>query len=108
MRIGYTFRNVDSSDALKDYAKQKIGRLQKYLRTPLDAEVTLSAERHLMRVHVILTADGGRYEGFEDAETAYAAVDLVVDKLDRQVRSAKEAEMANRRQTANGAVKAPE
>lgn len=108
MRLAYTFRNVDSSDALKDYAAQKIGRLQKYLRSPLDAEVTLSQERHLMRVHVILTADGGRYEGHEDAETAYAAVDLVLDKLDRQVRSAKDADMASRRQTSNGNQKAPE
>ncbi|MEZ4256007.1 MAG: ribosome-associated translation inhibitor RaiA [Polyangiales bacterium] len=107
MRIAYTFRNVESSDAFKDYAGEKIGRLQKYLRAPLDAEVTLSAERHLRRVHVILTADGGRYEGHEDSETAYAAVDLVLDKLDRQVRTAKDASTTNRRQTASGTIKAP-
>ena len=42
MRIAFTFRNIDSSDAIKAYASEKLAKLQKYMRAPLDAEVTLS------------------------------------------------------------------
>ncbi|MEM9187887.1 MAG: ribosome-associated translation inhibitor RaiA [Myxococcota bacterium] len=86
MRIAFTFRNLESSDMLKTYANEKIQKLQKYLRAPLDAEVTISLERHLHRVEVRLNADGHRYQGHEESEDMYASIDLVMDKIDRQVR----------------------
>ena len=89
MRIAYTFRNVDSSEGLKNYASDKIGRLQKYLRAPLDAELTISLERHLHRVDLTVTADGHRYAGHHSSEDMYASIDLVMDKIDRQVRETK-------------------
>ena len=45
MRISYTFRNVESSDGIKNYASEKIGKIQKYMRAPLHAEFTFSTER---------------------------------------------------------------
>ena len=38
MRISYTFRNMESSDGIKNYASEKIGKVQKYMRVPLHAE----------------------------------------------------------------------
>jgi len=98
MRINFTFRNVPSSDGVKEYAGEKIARLQKYLRAPLDCEVTLSKERHLHMVDVHLHADGRRYDGHDESEDMYASIDLCLDKLDRQVRSAKAAATGRRRQ----------
>ena len=40
MHIDFKFRNLESSDAIKTYAVDKLGKLQKYLRMPLDAQVT--------------------------------------------------------------------
>jgi len=96
MRINFTFRNMDSSDGIRKYASDKISKLQKYLRVPLEAEVTVSSERHLHRVDVSLAAEGHRYAGHETSEDMYASIDLVMDKLDRQVRDTK-AEMNDRR-----------
>ncbi|MDH5491855.1 MAG: ribosome-associated translation inhibitor RaiA [Myxococcales bacterium] len=89
MRINFTFRNIDSSDGIKSYASEKVGKLQKYLRAPLDAEVTVSTERHLHRVDVMVSADGHRYAGHEESEDMYASIDMVMDKIDRQVRNTK-------------------
>jgi len=89
VRIAFTFRNIESSEAIKNYASEKITKLQKYLRAPLDAEVTVSLERHLQCVDVSVVADGSRFAGKEESEDMYASIDLVMDKIDRQVRDSK-------------------
>ena len=86
MRISYTFRNMESSDAIKNHASEKISKIQKYMRAPLHAEVTFSMERHLHRVDLNLTGDGHQYAGHGQSEDMYATIDQVVDKIDRQVR----------------------
>jgi putative sigma-54 modulation protein len=104
MRIAFTFRNVDSSEGIKNYASEKIGKLQKYLRAPLDAEVTISMERHLHRVDVNLSADGHRYAGHEESDDMYASIDLVLDKIDRQVRDGAARRTTRRRSSPGIAV----
>jgi len=97
MRISYTFRNMESSDAIKNYASEKIGKVQKYMRAPLHAEVTFSMERHLHRVDLNLTGDGHQYAGHGQSEDMYATIDQVVDKIARQVRDIKATESDRRR-----------
>ena len=107
MRISYTFRNMESSDGIKNYASEKIGKIQKYLRSPLHAEVTFSMERHLHRVDMNLTGDGNQYAGHGDSEDMYATIDQVVDKIDRQVRDAK-ATLNHRRRHGGESLRHPE
>jgi putative sigma-54 modulation protein len=97
MRIAFTFRNIDSSDALKAYASEKLSRVQKYLRSPLDADVTLSKERHLHQIEIVLRSDGHTYVATEESEDMYASIDMVTDIIDRQVRRLKGAEHDRRR-----------
>ncbi|MCA9612818.1 MAG: ribosome-associated translation inhibitor RaiA [Myxococcales bacterium] len=89
MQITFSFRNVDSSDAVRNYASDKVARLQKFLRAPLSADVTISMERHLHVVDITITADGGRFAGREESDDMYSSIDLCLDKIDRQVREAK-------------------
>ncbi|MGB5284019.1 MAG: ribosome-associated translation inhibitor RaiA [Polyangiales bacterium] len=97
MRISYTFRNMESSDAIKSHASDKIGKIQKYMRAPLHAEFTFSTERHLHRVDLNLTGDGHQYAGHGQSEDMYTTIDQVVDKIDRQVRDMKATETNRRR-----------
>lgn len=97
MNISFTFRNVESSEGIKNYATEKIAKIQKYLRTPLDAEVTLFVERHLHCVDISVNGDGRRYAGHEESEDMYASIDMVIDKIDRQVREAKHAKTSRKR-----------
>lgn len=91
MQVHFTFRNVESSEAVKGYATEKIAKMQKYLRSPLEADVILSTERHLHCVELSVRADGERYAGKVESEDMYASIDLVIDKVDRQVRDSKDA-----------------
>ena len=101
MRIAFTFRNLDSSEGIKNYASEKIERLQKYLKSPLDVEVTVSMERHLHRVDINLSGDGTRYASHEESEDMYASIDLAIDKIGRQVRDAA-ARRTHRRRSSPG------
>lgn len=97
MRINFTFRNIESSDGIKAYASEKVAKLQKYLRAPLDAEVTCSMSRHLHQIDVSITSSGRRYSASEVSEDMYASIDLVMDKIDRQVREDKGAAVGRKR-----------
>jgi putative sigma-54 modulation protein len=97
MKIAFTFRNLESSDSMKNYATDKIGRLQKYMPAPMDVVVTFSVERHLHCVDLSIHAGSESYLGREDREDMYASIDLVVDKIKNQLRHHKDTHAHKRR-----------
>lgn len=104
MKVAFTFRNLESSDGLKTYATEKIGKLQKFLHTPLDATVILTTERHLHKVELSVQADGEHYLGHESSEDMYASLDAVIDKVLRQIRD-KSAEKKTRMRHPHDGIK---
>lgn len=98
MRINFTFRNIESSDGIKSYASEKIARLQKFLRAPLNADITVSMERHNHHIDIAIQSSGRRYAASEESEDMYASIDLVMDKIDRQMRDDKAAMVGRKRQ----------
>jgi putative sigma-54 modulation protein len=97
MRIEHTFRNLEPSEPIKEHAAEKIGKLQKYFRAPLDAEVTFALERHQYTIDAKVTADGFVYMGREESEDMYTSVDKVVNKIRTQITRDKEAIAQRRR-----------
>ena len=97
MRIAFTFHNLESTDAIKNYATEKIGWLQKYMQAPMDASVTFSLERHLQRVEVSIHVGSDSHHGSEEQENMYASIDLVVDKIRTQLRRTKDTHSHRRR-----------
>lgn len=85
MPIDYKFRNFEPSDAIKSHTADKLDKIQKFLEGPVDAQVVFSVERHLHCVDVHLHDSGEHYQGREEQEDMYASIDLVVDKLLRQL-----------------------
>ncbi|MBZ0272631.1 ribosome-associated translation inhibitor RaiA [bacterium] len=90
MRISVTFRHMEANDALKEYVTQKMGKLKKYLNEPIDVNVVLSQEKFRNNVEVTLSAERNVINGHDQEEDMYAAVDLVLDKIERQVKRAKD------------------
>lgn len=86
MQVSVTFRHMEPSSALKSYAQERITRLEKYVDRPMEGQVTLSVQKFRHIVEVVLNADGIRITGDESHEDMYAAIDLVVDKIERQVK----------------------
>lgn len=97
MDVSFTFRQVESSEGVKNYAREKLAKLQKYMRSPLTADLVLSMERHLHTVEVTVHGDGHRFVGTQQSEDMYASIDLVIDKIDRQIREEKDASTASRK-----------
>jgi len=97
MNIAITFRQLEASEAVKQYASEKVAKLQKFLRKPLSAQVTLSLDKlqHVAEVH--LHAGSEHFHGSERSEDMYASIDKVIDKLDRQIRGSKGALQARKR-----------
>ena len=97
MNIAITFRHLDSSTAIKDYAHDKIGKLQKFLRSPLKASVTLSVEKGEQTAEVLLNAGSEHYTAKDAGENMYASIDRVCDKLEHQVQHKKGVKIAAKR-----------
>jgi putative sigma-54 modulation protein len=97
MNIAITFRHLESTEAIKDYAQEKIGKLQKFLRSPLKANVTLSVEKGQQMAEVQLNAGSEHYTATVSNDNMYAAIDKVVDKLEHQIHSVKGAKISSKR-----------
>ena len=90
MQISTTFRHMESSDALKSYAEEKLDRVRKYIDEPIVAQVFLTVEKIRHLAEVTITAKGITIKAAEETNDMYAAIDAVVDKIERQLRRYKE------------------
>ncbi|MGO9567062.1 MAG: ribosome hibernation-promoting factor, HPF/YfiA family [Desulfomonilaceae bacterium] len=89
MQLSVTFRHLEPSDALKNYVQERTSRLTKYIDRPLESQVTLTVQKFRQMADVVINADGIRIAGQESHEDMYAAIDLVMDKIERQVKKYK-------------------
>ena len=98
MNITTTFRQMEGTDAVRNYAETKVRKLQKFLRQAIRADVTLSVEgnEHIADVHV--KSGATHLHGSERSDDMYASIDLVVDKLEAQIRSINGARVTKKRQ----------
>jgi len=87
MKINTTFRHMDSDDDIRSYVEEKIEKLaEKYFRKPQEATVILSAEKFRRGAEIILRADNMQLTGKEEKEDLRSAVDLALDKIEKQTR----------------------
>lgn len=101
--LNVTFRHVDSSKPLKDYVIEKLGKVQKVLDKPFDAHVTLSVEKYRHIAEVFVTGKGITIKAFESTDDLYSAIDLVCDKVERQLKKYRE----KRKEKGQGTFPAP-
>ena len=90
MQINVTFRRLDPSDALREYAENRLQKLKKYADGPMDVNVVLSVEKFRQTAEVVLSGDGIRAAAKEEQNEMRAAIDLVSDKIYKQLRRYKE------------------
>lgn len=90
MHVTVTFKHMDSSDALRAYAEEKSERLAKFLVEPIEIHWVLSVEkiRHIADVSAV--AGGVSIKAQEETQEMYSAIDMALDKLEKQVKKHKE------------------
>ena len=90
MNIAITFRHMEATEAVKTYATEKVGKLQKFLKAPLKGQVTLSTQHKAHTAEVDIHSGPEHFHAHDTSEDMYATIDKVLDKLERQIRTAKD------------------
>jgi putative sigma-54 modulation protein len=90
MQMNITFRQFGASDSLKEYAREKVDRVNRLLDRAGEAHVVLSLERHLHHADITIHSGTWVLRGREKSEDMYASIDLAMDKIERQLRRYKD------------------
>lgn len=78
------------TDAIKNYTEEKLGRLEKYFKDDdINANVLTKVRGNLQIVEVTIPTSKYTLRSEEENDDLYAAIDLVTDKLERQIRKNK-------------------
>ncbi len=100
MHITVTFRHMESSEPLKRYAEEKTKRIEKYLEEPIEVHWVLSVEKIRHMAEATVVAKNISINAREETQDMYSAIDLAIDKLEKQVKKHKE-KVKNHKHTEN-------
>ena len=86
MQIDLTGHHVDITTPLRDYVNSKMERLERHFDHVNDIHVILSVEKLRHKAEARVNVNGGTIYADNTEEDMYAAIDGLVDKLERRVR----------------------
>src|ERR1041384_3148436 len=93
MQLSTTFRHMDASQAVREYAAEKLEKIRKYFhREPISAHATFSVERgfhHVADLNITLPS-GIVINAKETTEDMYSSIALAAARIERQVRKWKD------------------
>jgi putative sigma-54 modulation protein len=91
MQTQFVFRHMDSSDALRNYAEERLTKIKRYFSDPLKVNCTFSVEKinHIAQFDVTLR-NGLQLHSSETTENMYSSIDMALAKMERQVRRYKD------------------
>lgn len=97
MQINVSGHHVEVTDALRNYVEAKLDRLERHSDRINHVDVILGVEKQRQKAESTVRIPGG--ELFADAESddLYAAIDMLADKLDRQLIKQKEKQKDHKR-----------
>lgn len=85
MRFEIRGKNIEVTDALKEYTTKRLSKLEKYFDDSRDAQVAMSVEGDRHKVEVTIPLNGIILRGEEASEDMYSSIDLVEEKLEKQL-----------------------
>lgn len=89
MQVVVRGKNLEVTAALREYVEKKVSKLERFVDGPLSAQVQLYVERGRHIAEVTAGVNGLVLRGEEAQQDMYASIDLVVDKLEKQVQKYK-------------------
>lgn len=89
MKMNYTGKNVDVTEALKDVTEKKMARLDKFFQDDVSGNVTFSTEKNRKIIEVTINLPGTIIRAEESSDDMYVSIDKAVDVLERQIRKHK-------------------
>lgn len=89
MKYIFKGKQVDVTQAMQDVAKKKIGKFEKFFRPDAEAVITFKVEKDRNIFETAIYAGGTIIRAEECSNDMYSAMDMVVEKLERQIRKYK-------------------
>ncbi|WP_165174654.1 ribosome-associated translation inhibitor RaiA [Desulfovibrio sp. ZJ369] len=88
MNISFAFKNFEASDHLKKYARRRMEKLGRFFgkSAGLDVSVVLTVDKFRHRCEVTVSGEGLHIKATEQTTDMYAAIDLVTDKIEAQIK----------------------
>ncbi len=86
MKTDITFKQMDSSDAVKDKINQKMKKISRYGLDAMECHVTLSAESYLQKAEVVVRAKNFRTHGVGATGDIYASIEQAFAKVEKTIR----------------------
>ena len=90
MNIRITGKNIDITEAMKDYIEKRLERLEKFEGKNTEVNVVCSVEREEQIIEIQINHEGEFLRVEEKNPDLYASVDLAIDRAERQLRKEKE------------------
>jgi putative sigma-54 modulation protein len=85
MNLSVSGHHLEVTPAIRSYVRSKIGRVTRHFDHVIDAHVILTADKLRQKAEVTLHVRGKDLHCESEQADLYAAIDLLADKLDRQV-----------------------
>jgi putative sigma-54 modulation protein len=102
MNLNVSGHHVDVTPAIRSYVQSKLERVKRHFDHVIDAHVILTVEKLRQKAEVTLHVRGKELHCESTEEDLYAAIDLLADKLDRQVLRYKEKRSTEQRGNGKG------
>ncbi len=99
MQVSLSGHHIEITDSLRNYVNEKIQRLDRHFDQALDIHVILTVEKLRHKAEATMHISGGNLYADDVQEDMYAAIDGLVDKLDRQGKKHKEKTKDHRNKT---------
>ena len=93
MQVNISGHQLEVTEALRDYIGEKLARLERHFDRITNVQVILEVDKLKQKAEATLHVAGREVVGNAEHEDMYAAVDLLVDKLDRQLIKHKEKQL---------------
>src|SRR6056297_3281734 len=91
MNTQVSFRQMETSPALRDYATGKLERIvDKYVHGRIDASVVMSVQKYWHIANFTLQIKNLTVKGQERSEDMYSSIDIALDKIEKQLRRHKD------------------
>ena len=101
MQVNITARHLDLTPALASYVRKKVERCERYFDHLIWAQVILTVEKYRQVAEIVIHAAKMTFRSKEESIDLYAAIDLALDKIDKQLKKHKEISKSNRKAKAS-------
>lgn len=85
MRLSVRSKDLELTESVREYLDKRLSKLDKFLDQDFTAQVEFNVQRGRHKVEVTMPLNGMLIRGEEEAGDVYSSIDLVTDKLERQI-----------------------